>query len=60
MRKVLEDATKRTGDDLRKPNVGIRPMVERKEINKYIDLDITSRDPEFAEYKTLLEKDPKK
>ena len=59
MRKVLEDATKRTGDDLRKPNVGIRPMVERKEINKYIDREILNKDPEFAEYKTLLEDDPK-
>ena len=59
MRKALEDGLKISGDDLRKPNIASRAMVEREEINKYIDLEISNKDSEFAEYKNILEKDPK-
>lgn len=58
-RKILEDALKQRTADLRKPDEGIRALLVREKMNEAIDREIAKTDPQFAEYKTLLEKDPK-
>jgi len=59
MRKVLERGLTVTADDFKKPNKATRAMVESQKLDEAIDKEIAKKDPEFAEYKTLSENDPK-